>query len=547
VIRLLGESELLGESVASPHAIRTKLARATVRSADDLKMAGRNRPVNAPPVRTGGSICSWLVAGRIGHSVNRSANDSWGESFPPRLRRRLLLGLAGVTLVALCVRVPLLGTTYTASDTAYYLEQAKGLFDSGFTSNLRPPAYTGLLAVFELFGADPASAAVVFQNLIGIIFPAFVLLVGWRFFGPWTGIAAGFLTAASPLTSAVEQFALTDYLFSVVLFAAASLLAEAMLRLRRDRIPWRLLVAAGALFGLATLLRPNGLYALGAIPLALLLVGPRWKPALRSSAIAAAALVVVLAPWCVYNVVYFGELTIASEGGQSLYSRAVSYDGVRPAAKTEAGRIARAIYDTADPNKVEATVGTTILVYRALRSELGLSQGEAMSELNAIAREAVFDHPGTYARNSLGLLGRYQGVYYPRTLTGQDQINLSTGYMTLLDLRHQPPPDSSWSRIPWRFAQGLTQLLFLLTAGGLLFLSLPFIGDRRSRVAATAFLTVGLLGIVVVVLTARFELRHAVVFAPFIWILAPATVVGLIKLAAAQVRRPRVRWRNATT
>jgi 4-amino-4-deoxy-L-arabinose transferase-like glycosyltransferase len=482
--------------------------------------------------------------------VKRIHNDEWAECFPRRLRRRLLLGLAAVTLTALCVRVPLLGTTYTAPDTAYYLEQAKGLFHHGYTSNLRPPAYPTLLAVLELVGADPASAAVVLQNLVGILMPAFVLLVGWRFFGSWVGILAGLLTAASPLAFAIEPFALTDYLFSVALFIACAVLAEAMMRVQRDRIPWAPLIASGALFGLAALLRANGLYAVIAIPFAMLLAGPRWKPALQSSAVAAAALIVVIAPWCVYSLVRFGDLTLASEGGLSLYSRAVSYDEVRPPADTEAGQLARAIYNTADPNQGEATVGTTIHVYEAFRSELGLSQIEATGKMGDVAREAILDDPGTYIRNTLSLLGRYQGVYYPRTFIGdpaKDQVVLTTGYSSRLDLRHQTAPHTGWIRVPWGLAQGLTQLLFLLTAGGLLMLALPFIGERRSRVAAIAFLTVGFLGIVVVALTARFELRHGVVFAPFVWILAPATVVGLIKLAAAQVRRPRLRTRNATT
>jgi 4-amino-4-deoxy-L-arabinose transferase-like glycosyltransferase len=477
-------------------------------------------------------------------------DEEWTEAFPRHLRRRLLLGLTGVTLVAICVRVPLLGTTYTAPDTGYYLAQASALFHHGYTSNLRPPAYPTLLALFELVGADPASAAVVLQNLIGMALPAFVLLVGWRFFSPWTGILGGLLMAASPLTFAVEQFALTDYIFSVVLFVATAILAEAALRLRRAKTPWGLLIAAGALFGLATLLRANGLYALLAIPLALLLTGPRWKPTLQASGVAASALLVVIAPWCIYSLVRFDDLTVASEGGLSLYSRAISYDQVEPPADTKAGRVAREIYNTADPNQGEAAVGTTAHVFEALVFDLGLDPIEATGKMDEIAREAILDDPGIYIRDSVQILGRYQGLYYPRTLTansGSDQVALVTSYTSSLDLHKQTAPHTGWIRLPWGLGQGLTQLLFLLTAGGLLMLVLPFIGERRSRVAATAFLVVGFLGIVVVALTARFELRHGVVFAPFVWILAPATVVGLIKLAAAQVRRPRLRTRNATT
>lgn len=478
--------------------------------------------------------------------------DGWAERFPRKLRLRLVLALLGVTLIAVAVRSPLLGTTFTAPDTGYYLNVARGVFHGGYSTNLRPPGYSTLLAVFELFGANPADAAVVLQNLIGMALPAFVLLAGWRFFSPLVGVIAGFLAAASPLMIAIEQFALTDYLFSVLLFAAVVVLAEAVLRLRSGKSSWRLLVAAGALFGLATLFRANGLYGLVAIPAALLIGGPPWKPALRASAIAVGALVVVIAPWCIHNLIRFGDPNVASEGGLSLYGRVISYDQVRPPTDTANGRLALGIYNTADPNKEEAVVPTTTGVFNALVEEAGQDPIDATSTMAGLAREAILDEPGTYLRDSLQILGRYQGIYYPRTLTGKpnaDEIALATDYIRALDPTERELPDgSALTRGPWRVAQAITQLLFILTVGGLLMLLLPFLGNRRSRLAASTFLTVGILGIVGVTLTARFELRHGVVFAPLIWILAPATVLVTARLVASLLRaRSWLGTRNATS
>lgn len=456
----------------------------------------------------------------------------------------------GVTLVAIAVRVPLLGSTYTAPDSGYYLAQAGGVFHGGYSSHLRPPAYATLLAFLELFGANPADAAVVLQNLIGMILPAFVVLVGWRFFSPLVGVTAGFLAAASPLIIAIEQFALTDYLFCVVLFVAIAVLAEAALRLRGGKVSWPLLIAAGALFGLATLFRANGLYGLFAIPVALLVWGPPWKPALRASAIAMGALVVVIAPWCLHNLVRFGDPNVASEGGLSLYARTISYDQVRPPADTPYGNLARDIYNTAEPNEQESVVPTSSAVFDALVEEEGLDPVEASQAMSEIAREAIFDEPVAYLENTMQILGRYQGLYYPRTLFGSstgDQVSQTTSYLEILDPTEQEAPESALTRVPWQIAQALGQILFILTIGGLLMLALPFVGDRRSRVAAGVFLTCGILGLVGVALTARFELRHGVVFAPLIWVLAPATVVATVKLAASLLPRPRFRTRNATS
>lgn len=465
----------------------------------------------------------------------------------------LVLGLAGVTLVAVAVRAPLLGTSFRAPDSGYYLVIGEGVFHGGgYASNLRPPAYSTLLAIFELFGANPADAAVVFQNLIGMMLPAFVLLAGWRFFSPLVGVIAGFLAASSPLMIAIEQFVLTDYLFSVVLFVAAVTLAEAVLRQRSGTSTWPLLVAAGAMFGLATLFRANGIYGLVAIPLALLIAGPRWKPALRASGIAVGALVVVIAPWCVHNLVRFGDPNVASEGGLSLYGRAISYDQVRPSADTASGRLALGIYNTADPNEEEAVVGTTAYVFNALVEEAGQDSIEAANTMGRLAGEAILDEPGTYLRDSLQILGRYQGAYYPRTLIGKanaDQISLATDYLRELDPSKRELPDGSvLTRGPWRVAQVITQLLFILSFGGALLVALPFLGNLRSRLAASTFLTVGILGIVGVTLTARFELRHGIVFAPLIWVLAPAAVSVAARFLFAALRNlPRPRMRHATT
>jgi Dolichyl-phosphate-mannose-protein mannosyltransferase len=481
------------------------------------------------------------------------ADGGWAERFPVNLRLTLVLALLAVTLVAVAVRAPLLGTSFRAPDSGYYLAIGEGIFHGGgYASNLRPPAYSTVLAILELFGANPADAAVVLQNLIGMVLPAFVLLVGWRFFSPLVGVIAGFLAAASPLMIAIEQFVLTDYLFSVVLFVAAVILAEAVLRMRGGESAWPLLVAAGATFGLATLFRANGIYGLVAIPAALLIGGPRWKPALRASVIAVGALVVVIAPWCIHNLIRFGDPNVASEGGLSLYARAISYGQVPPSADTASGRLALGIYNTADPNEQEAAVATTAGVFNALVEEDGQEPIEATSTMAGLAGEAILDEPGTYLRNSLQILGRYQGAYYPRTLTGKpngDQISLATDYIRALDPTERELPDgSAMTRGLWRLAQAITQLLFILTVGGLLMLALPFLGNRRSRMAASTFLTVGILGIVGVTLTARFELRHGVVFAPLIWVLAPAAVSVAARFLFALLRSlPRPRMRHATT
>lgn len=459
--------------------------------------------------------------------------------------RELWISVGLVTLLAAVVRAPLLGSAHSASDTDQYLGVAERIFHGGYIDNVRPPGFATLLALFELVGIDPVHGVVALQNLIGIALPALVVLVGWRFFTPAAALAAGLLTAASPLALAIEQFALSDYLFGVVLFVAAVLLAEAVVRLRDGDEGWELLVAAGLFFGLATLLRANGLIGLVAMPLALLIGARSWRPALRSSAIAIGGMAIVLAPWCVHNLVKFGDPNVASEGGLALYARAVSWAEMPPSDETADGRIALSVYNTADPNIPNSTVGTTSGVYNAMIAD-GKTPKEAYGAMGGLARDVIFDDPGAYLDDTVDGLGLYREVVDPKAFTANpdiDQIYRTTAYVRALEPGAKDVPgDSKLTRVPWQVAQGATKLLFILTLGGLLILALPFLGATRSRLAATTLLVVGLIDIVGISLTARWEQRYVISLLPFIWILGTATVAQLVSLLVAAGRRlPRSR------
>jgi 4-amino-4-deoxy-L-arabinose transferase-like glycosyltransferase len=456
------------------------------------------------------------------------------------VRTRQAAALGAVTLVALVVRIPLLGTAYVSGDTEQYLGVAEGVFHGGFIDNARAPGYATLLALFELVGIDPVHGVVFLQNLVGVLLPAFVLLVGWRYFNPVVGVTAGLLTAASPLAIAVEQFALSDYLFGVAFFVAVVLLTEAVVRIRAGNEGWELLAAVGLAFGLATLIRANGLIAVLVVPPALLLGARSWRPALRSSAIVLAALAVVLAPWCIHNLIRFGDPNVSSEGGLALYARAVSWAEMPPSADTREGRVARSVYNTADPEIPHSAAGTTPGVYNAFVEE-GRTPEEAYAAMGKLAREVIVADPGAYLDDTVEGLGLYREVLDPHTFTSNsdsDQIFKTRGY-----IRGQDPGageaagDSGLTRVPWQIAQSLTKLLFVLTLGGLLIPLLPFFGSERNRLAAATMLIAGLVAILGIALTARWEQRYVISLLPFVWILATATVVQLVSLLVAAARQ----------
>ncbi len=478
---------------------------------------------------------------RRGFNADRDSASTRFRSLRPR--RRLLFALAFVTIAAVVVRIPLWGHAYTASDTTHYLQVARGIFHGGFIDNLRPPGYSLLLACLELLGVNPVRGIVGLQNLIGMTLPAAVLLIGWRYFSPAAGVAAGFLTAASPLMIMTEQFALADYLFGVLLLAATVSLAEATIRLRADvRGSTRFLIAAGVFFGLAALFRANGLIGVIAMPAAIVIGNWgrwNWRKALRHAAIAIGAMAIILSPWVIHNLVRFGDTSIATEGGISLYARAVSYDGVPPGEETRDSRLALSVYDTADFTEPRGELQRTVGVYNALVRS-GKDPSEASAAMGAIAKAAILREPLTYLENTWTVLGLYRRLYDPKTFTANhfvDQIITARNYFrTLAPHASAIPGDSSMTRAPWQVAQTLTKILYLLTLGGALILLLPILGSSWTRIAATVLMIVALLGFVGGSLTAVFSPRYDIMFAPFVWILGSAATVLLLQLVAVALR-----------
>ena len=439
--------------------------------------------------------------------------------------------------IAGAVRAPLLGQGIAASDTTgFYLPVARGLFHGqGFPNNFRPPAFPLLLASIEGLGIGPINGAVVLQNVIGIVLPVFVLLVGWRFFSQWVGVLAGFLTAASPLMIVTEQVALPDYLFGVLSLVGAVLLAEAALRLHTGRISWKLLVAVGAIFGLATLFRPNGQLAVLIIPAALLLGARNWRIGMRSSAIALGALLCVLAPWVLHNLIRFGDPQIATEGGVSLYGRVITSERRPPPSDSADGRVALGVFNTGGP---------TVAVLNALEGE-GKTVSEAASAMSTLGREAILEDPGSYFADTWGILGQYVSAYNPDVLgtnSSGDQISIIRKEIRGAKGLKTKPGDSVLTRLPWQAAQIINGLLYVVTLGGALILLMPFVGRRRARLASATFLLVAGLGVVLEAFVVRFELRFATAFAPIVWVLfaAASVFVGEIMVSIARERT----WRR---
>jgi 4-amino-4-deoxy-L-arabinose transferase-like glycosyltransferase len=244
-------------------------------------------------------------------------------------RRTYFLLLAFVLLLALVPRLWLwadqgsAGMVYPGDQDEYYRGAIHILLDGSYYDEgqwLRPPlASIFLAAVFALVGVDVPLALLVQCGLSVLTLLLLAEMARVLFDSRRAGVAAALLGALFlPYASYASQL-LSETLF--IFTTTAALLC--LLAARRRDMPWPWLLAAGMLWGLATLTRPVGLYA---VPLLLLWVvadglrHPRslFRPpfaVLRPALALLVGFLAVVAPWTARNYAVHGHLIIVDTNG----------------------------------------------------------------------------------------------------------------------------------------------------------------------------------------------------------------------------------------
>lgn len=217
------------------------------------------------------------------------------------------LDAAAVALVALAVRwafLDLYPRPGRAGDAYEYLKRARLLADGGasflhdtgwhaWQTWIRPPGFYLLLAGVIAIGGTSAMVIKV-QAVLSAATAGIVTWIGWRLFGRIAGLVAGLWLAF--YAEAVVTFSriLSEPLYMVFLLAALAALASVSVE-----PSWRVAALAGALFGLAALVRSAPVYFVP--PAALLLFAIHGRRAWRPALALVAALAAVILPWCVRN------------------------------------------------------------------------------------------------------------------------------------------------------------------------------------------------------------------------------------------------------
>ena len=181
---------------------------------------------------------------------------------------------------------------------------------------LRPPGYPTLIAaVYALLGPHLVALRIV-EALIGTASVVLVGGLGARAFGPVAGLIAAAVMAVHPVMAFLPS---TQYSENTVVFAVILAMGAVFAAWRHGG--WWRWALAGALFGIAALIRPTTVFLLPGLALGLaVILGAAARPRLVPGLIAGAALVLTLAPWVVRcHQVHGRWFFIASGGGRQFW------------------------------------------------------------------------------------------------------------------------------------------------------------------------------------------------------------------------------------
>jgi len=436
-------------------------------------------------------------------------------------RGELALAAIAVGALALAVRIPLFSGAYWANeDSADYLADAVTLLGEDPLGEYRTPGYPVFIAFADSIGGSPERSVLVAQHLLGVAVAVAVAVVCWRYFGRAAALLAGSLAALSPGMAYLEHFVLADFLFGVLIFAGALVLVKAV-----ERGTLASLFLAGAVFGLATYMKPVGQFLVVAGLLPLALSTRSLKRTLAGSAVVAAGLALVIAPWILRNAAQYGHATLSTQGGQTLFNRAFERDRLAIPTDSAEGRLAQRVADRLprghrlNDDVLEAFTASGMTTYEALQAE------------GRLATQAIRANPGRYAvETGRNFWSMVKGPYLSEKDLGF-QLSLAAGEQNRTILARVWSAVSEFSAIWW--------LLSIQTAASVLLLAL---GTRRSQLLTASCISVGVPVILGTVLGHGGNLRYSLQLLPMQWLLGSAAIV--LVASAALNRNVKFVWRE---
>ena len=436
--------------------------------------------------------------------------------------RACALAIGGV---AVLVRLPLMFGTHeqTAPDSKHYFDAASAIASiDGLPGYFYGPGYSIFIGLLSVLPGREEDIVSVVQHLLGAGLTVAVFFAARRWFGLLAASVAASFAALGPVMLFHEHSLLPDFLFGLLVFAGALLLAEACTR-GGDLV--RLLAAAGLVFGVATWVKPAGQFLFFAAPLPLLFATREWRRALRGSAIVAGMLLLTITPWIVRNAIAHDYAGMSIQSGSTLFNRAFEVSELPIPPSEEHGALAKRVRAKAQ-QRPRARFHYEF--HQALVNDAGLSDSEALCEQRSMALHAIRTNPGAYATDSVTLLAE----------SLQDISNFEGRASAEAKLADSPIPSAVRTAL-LDLAGAITDIWWILCLQGFAAVLVLVTGDSRRRAAGAALISVWLVVALGTVLTHGGQWRYSMQLAPLTLILASAGCAILVTGVRDRLRRAR--------
>jgi len=244
-----------------------------------------------------------------------------GTAWALTRRRAWAVEVSLVVVVAVLARLPWLLLVHLdpSWDSLIYMGSAKliteghGYVISGHPTAFFPVGWPAFLAGYFLIAGSSFAAVKALNVVLWSITVVLVCALGRRLGGKTVGLVAGLLVAVAPTLVILPLQAFSEGLFIPLLLTVCLLLSS-----RRETLPLRVVALAGAILGLAVLVRSTATLVPVVLSLWLLFRRPR-RESWRAALVLVASSCLVVSPWLVRNEIVMHTFALSTNGGCTLW------------------------------------------------------------------------------------------------------------------------------------------------------------------------------------------------------------------------------------
>jgi hypothetical protein len=249
----------------------------------------------------------------------------------------------------------------------------------------RTPGYPVVIAGGFTLTGDAPWGVILLQIAVGVLTVWVTYVLALRLVRPEAAASAALALAVDPISIILANYLQPETIFTFLLVAGTLLWCKG---LQEHSVRWG--AGAGALFGIATLVRPVGLYLpIALIPVSLLLYGGQWLRRLVFTLVLVVSFAIPVGGWIARNANVTGvPLLTTADGVSLLYFRAalavaedegIPFQDAQDRLRASFQRQVRPGLNPAQVSRLERSMAIEVLLQRPVASLKTMAEGATLT------------------------------------------------------------------------------------------------------------------------------------------------------------------------